>query len=114
MSTTLSITQLPSVVRRYLELQESADAIQAADLFAEDASVSDEGRTYHGREEIRAWIAASKAAYEYSMEFLGARETDELVGISFRLTGNFPGGTVDLEYQFQIDSNGQITHLYFA
>jgi len=113
-SHSLSLAELPSTVQRYLELREGADAASVADLFAEDAVVSDEGRTYTGRDQIRAWIDDTNASYEYTTEFLGARETEGMTAVSFRLTGNFPGGVVDLEYQFRLDGEGLIAHLYFA
>lgn len=106
--------ELPPTVRRYLEMRESAEPSQVVELFAPDAVVSDEGRTHHGRDEIRAWIEETNAAYEYTTEFLGARETDGTIGVSFRLTGDFPGGVVELEYQFRMDDEGRIAHLFFA
>ena len=110
----LSLTELPPTVQRYLTFREGAEAASVADLFAERAVVSDEGRTYTGREQIRAWIDDTNASYEYTKEFLGAREGEGMTAVSFRLTGNFPGGVVDLEYQFRLDDEGRIEHLYFA
>ena len=114
MSNSLSLAELPPAVQRYLALREGAEAASAADLFAEHAVVSDEGRTHTGREQIRAWIDDTNASYEYTKEFLGAREAEGMTAVLFRLTGDFPGGEVDLEYQFRLDDAGRIAHLYFA
>ena len=114
MSHTLSVNELPATVQRYLELSEGEKSLQAADLFADDAVVSDEGRLHHGRDEIRAWMAEANAAYAYTSTFLGARESDGTIGVTFHLVGDFPGGVVDLEYQFQLDDEARIKPLHFA
>ena len=114
MSNSLSLAELPPTVQRYLALREEAEASSVAELFSERAVVSDEGRTYTGREQIRAWIDDTNASYDYTTEFLGAREAEGMTAVSFRLTGTFPGGVVDLEYQFRLDGEGRIEHLYFA
>ena len=114
MSTTLTIDQLPPTIRRYLEIRESGESHRVAELFADDAEVSDEGRVHRGRDEIRAWIDETNAAYRYSKVFTGAREHEGTFGTSFRLTGDFPGGVVDLDYQFRLSDDGRISRLSFA
>jgi hypothetical protein len=96
---------LPDVVRRYVEL-DPQDVDAFVSLFSDDATVVDEGKTYQGLGEIRAWRSGPAIKYTYSTEVLD--HEDEGGGrhlVTARLTGNFPGGTVDLRCDFTIVSD---------
>jgi len=113
-STELTSAELPAAVRGFVEGWQARDADDVEALFVENAVVSDEGRTYRGRPEIRTWIDSSINLFSTTVTFLRAREMDGVLGASYRLEGDFPGGVVDLEYQFRLDDNGQIVQLDFA
>lgn len=94
---------VPNVISRYFELDEERDIKSIVDLFAENATVVDEGEARHGRVEIHAWQVGPASRYTYTIEVLNT----ELVGpdryrVSGHLTGNFPGGTADLKWDFTI------------
>src|ERR1700761_4529128 len=117
MSNTSSISRLeevPDVIRRYflLDAEREIDSIVA--LFSDDATVVDEGETRHGTTAIRAWQAGPASQYTYTTDVLG---TDALTADRFvvtgRLTGNFPGGTADLKWDFTT-ANGLISQLVIA
>jgi len=96
---------LPYVVRRYFELDpQDVEAFVA--LFSDDATVVDEGKTYHGPAEIRAWRTGPAVKYTYTTEVLDreARSARRYL-VTGRLTGNFPGETVDLRCDFTITSD---------
>ena len=96
---------VPDVVRRYFGL-DPRDVDGFVSLFSDDASVVDEGKTYHGLDEIRAWRIGPAIKYTYATEVLD-RE-DKGAGrslVTARLTGNFPGGTVDLRCDFAVTSD---------
>jgi hypothetical protein len=96
---------LPDVVRRYLEL-DPQDVDGFVSLFSDDATVVDEGKTYQGLGEIRAWRTGPAIKYTYTTEVLDRK--DEGAGrylVTARLTGNFPGGTVDLRCDFTLTSD---------
>ena len=96
---------LPDVVRRYVEL-DPHDVDGFVSLFSDGATVVDEGETYHGLDEIRAWRTGPAIKYTYATEVLD-RE-DKGAGrylVTARLTGNFPGGTVDLRCDFTVTSD---------
>ena len=96
---------LPDVVRRYFELDPD-DVDGFVSLFSDESTVVDEGKTYHGRSEIRGWRTGPAVKYTYTTEVLD-RE-DEGAGrylVTARLTGNFPGGTVDLRCDFTVTSD---------
>jgi hypothetical protein len=91
------------VVIRYFELDAAHDVESKVALFAEDATVVDEGRTHHGLAEIRAWQVGPASTYAYTTEI----KDTEILGpghyvVDVRLTGNFPGGTADLRFDFAI------------
>ena len=107
-------TKLPDVVSRYFERDGDRDIESIVDLFAEDATVIDEGEERHGTPEIRAWQTGAASKYAYTTEITSA----EALGpdrylVTGRLTGNFPGGTADLRWDFSI-AGQQITRLVIA
>ncbi|MFE7845470.1 nuclear transport factor 2 family protein [Microbacterium sp. NPDC057407] len=114
MSTELKIDELPAAVDGFVEGWQGRDPQKVASLFAANAKVSDEGRTHDGIDEIRAWIDETIGLYTTTLTFLRAREVDGMVGSSYRLEGDFPGGVVELEYQFTLDDEGRIVQLDFA
>ena len=102
------------VIRRYFELDADRDIDSILALFSDDATVVDEGETRHGTAEIRAWQTGPASKYTYTTEVLGtvALEADRYV-VTGRLTGNFPGGTVELKWDFTV-AGGRIGRLVIA
>jgi hypothetical protein len=102
------------VIRRYFELDAGRDIDAIIALFSADATVVDEGETRHGAAEIRAWQTGSASKYTYRTEVL---DTDVLKAdryvVTGRLTGNFPGGTAELKWDFTV-AGGRITRLVIA
>jgi hypothetical protein len=102
------------VIRRYFELDAGRhiDAIVA--LFSDDATVVDEGETRHGTAEIRAWQIGPASKYTYTTEILDTHvlNADRHV-VTGRLTGNFPGGTAELKWDFTV-TGGRIRRLVIA
>ena len=114
MSKTLKNDELPAAALGFVEGWQGRDATRVEALFAEDATVSDQGERFRGLTEIREWIGGSINLFTTTLTFLGAREVDGMVGASYRLEGDFPGGVADLEYQFRINEEGLIERLDFA
>ena len=114
MSRTLRNEELPAAARGFVDGWKGRDAGKVEALFTETAVVSDQGETFHGLDEIRSWISGSIDLFATTLTFLGAREVDGMVGASYRLEGDFPGGVAELEYQFHLDAEGQIVRLDFA
>jgi hypothetical protein len=76
------------------------------DLFAQNAVVIDEGQTRSGSAEIRAWRESTASAYEYTTEVRNIHAIgDGRYLARVHLEGNFPGGTADLQYQFEIEDD---------
>ena len=94
---------LPEVIGRYFRAHDRQDADAALATFAPDSVVIDDGREYTSPDEIRDWLAHASTQFTYTRTFTGA----EALGldtwlVTNRLEGNFPGGTVDLRYQFRM------------
>lgn len=95
---------LPAPISAYF-LADRADGEAVARCFTDNAIVKDEGHTYRGREEIRAWRTEASAKYSYVSEpHTIAADGDRTVVIS-RLTGNFPGSPLDLRFVFLLDGD---------
>jgi hypothetical protein len=96
-------TKLPDVISRYFERDADRDIESIVGLFAADATVIDEREERNGTAEIRAWQtgAASKYTYTTDVTSTEALGPDRYL-VSGRLTGNFPGGTADLKWDFTI------------
>jgi ketosteroid isomerase-like protein len=107
-------SNLPEVVSRYFERDGERDIDSIVSLFADDATVVDEGEERRGTAEIRAWQTAAASKYTYTTAITGS----EALGpdrylVTGRLTGNFPGGTADLKWDFTI-AGRHITRLIIA
>ena len=99
------LERLPDVVRRYVEL-DPGDVDGFVSLFSDDATVVDEGKTYHGRGEVRGWRTGPAVKYTYTTEVLDreVRSAGRYL-VTARLKGDFPGGTVDLTCDFTVTSD---------
>ena len=86
--------------------------------FTSDARLTDEARSWHGAAEIRQWFDTVATAFDYTMEVLinPSRRSEsgpDQRELSVRLSGNFPGGVVDLTYSFRL-RDGVIAGLQIA
>jgi hypothetical protein len=105
---------LPDVIRRYFELDPHHDVEPVVALFSDYATVVDEGETRRGTAEIRAWRTGPAARYTYTTEVLDTETlSEDRYLITGRLTGDFPGGTADLKWDFTI-AGDRITRLVIA
>jgi hypothetical protein len=96
--------ELPAVITTYLVAHRSSDGETAIRAFAVDAVVTDEGRTYRGREEIRTWLGRAGGEYTFTTEFTAAARIGQAqFDVVQHLEGNFPGGVVDLHFRFTLD-----------
>ncbi|WP_202461399.1 nuclear transport factor 2 family protein [Streptomyces sp. SID8374] len=96
---------LPTTITRYLAAHTARDTTAALTSLAPDAAVTDEGKTHHGHAEIGRWLTGAASEYTYTTELLGAQRTDaDHWTVTQRLEGDFPGGVVDLRFQFVLGS----------
>jgi hypothetical protein len=92
-----------AVVNRYFEHDADRDIDAIVALFAADATVIDEGRTWQGSDEIRDWQTGPASKYRYTTTVTGGESTGtNRYCATARLDGNFPGKTVELKFDFTI------------
>ncbi|MEV4604551.1 nuclear transport factor 2 family protein [Amycolatopsis sp. NPDC049253] len=104
-------TALPQPVTEYLAAHETRDADRALPHFTPDATVADDGHTYHGPAEIRAWLEGAASEYTYTSTLIATERIDgEHYVATHHLEGDFPGGRVDLHFRFTLD-DGLISRL---
>ena len=96
----------PDAVRRYLDAADTRDPEACANCFTENGTVFDEGRTYRGRSEIRAWREDLVGRFTYTTTITGSEPVgDGAYRVTVRIVGDFPGGTADLTYDFTVDDD---------
>ena len=94
------------VITRYFEADARRDVDAIVALFTDEAVVVDEGQTYHGSTEIRGWREGAASKYQYTTEVFGTqRSGEESYLVTGRLTGNFPGGTAELQWRFTLQGD---------
>ena len=114
MSKELMSEELPAAAQGFVDGWQAGEADKVEAQFAENAVAVDQGETFRGKKEIRRWIDEAIHLFTTTLTFLGAREVDGMVGASYRLEGDFPGGVAELEYQFHLNDEGKIVQLDFA
>jgi hypothetical protein len=101
---------VPKPIASYLAAERAKDTHALIRCFSHDARVHDESHAYHGIEAIKAWREETDSKYQYVMEPLDASVSENVVKLHARLTGSFPGSTVELDYTFTV-ANDKITSL---
>jgi hypothetical protein len=116
-STAIQPSQLPTTIRDYLAAHAAGETENALRTFAPTAEVTDEGHTYRGTDEVRRFLAKAGNQYTYTTELTGAERIDAdprtWVAVN-RLTGDFPGGVVELRYRFALTADDLIAELTIA
>lgn len=102
--------QLPDPIDRYMQIANSGTAQAASECFAPDAAVYDEGHTYEGAAAIKNWMAATKKKYGHTVAPLELEERGGQSVLKVRLTGNFPGSPITVNFSFVL-TDGKIRSL---
>src|SRR5437879_4458618 len=96
---------LPAPISIYIAAENRGDTEALAKCFAENAIVRDEGQTIEGLAAIKQWKAETKKKYQHTIEPLASAQKDGKTIVTNRLTGNFPGSPIELEFVFTLDGN---------
>jgi hypothetical protein len=99
------MTKLPNPIALYIDAENRADTEALERCFAKDAVVRDEGKTIEGLTAIKQWKAETKKKYQHTVEPLASVQKDDKTIVTNRLTGNFPGSPIELEFVFTLDGN---------
>ena len=101
---------LPPPIELYVRVENSGDVEALSECFAPNATVRDEGHTYEGLAAIREWKADTKKKYNHTVAPLEVARRDGKTVLKAKLTGDFPGSPVTLEFSFVLEA-GKIVSL---
>ena len=96
---------LPAPIAIYIAAENQGDTEALAQCFTEDAVVWDEGQTIKGLATIKQWKAETKKKYQHTIEPLASAQKGNRIIVTNRLTGNFPGSPIELEFVFTLARN---------
>jgi hypothetical protein len=99
------IDNLPKPIAVYVSAENSGDTNLFDQCFAEGAAVRDENETHRGLAEIKKWKAETKKKYQHTVDPLSVSEQDGRFIVTNRLTGNFPGSPIKLQFVFRLDGD---------
>jgi ketosteroid isomerase-like protein len=96
---------LPTPIAIYVAAENRGDTEALAQCFTEHAVVRDEGKTIEGLADIKHWKTETKRKYQHTIEPLASVQKDDKIIVTNRLTGNFPGSPIELEFVFALDGD---------
>jgi SnoaL-like protein len=96
---------LPAPIGTYIAAENRGDTEALAQCFVEHAVVRDEGKTIEGLAAIKQWKAETKKKYQHTVEPLASTQKDGKTIVTSRLTGNFPGSPIDVQFIFALEGN---------
>jgi ketosteroid isomerase-like protein len=99
------VIDLPIPIAIYIAAENGDDQEALAQCFAEDAVVRDEGQTIKGVAAIKRWKAETKKKYQHTVQPLASAQKDGKTIVTNRLTGNFPGSPIELEFVYTLEGN---------
>ena len=94
---------LPMPIAVYIAAENGGDPGALSQCFAEGAVVRDEGKTIKGLAAIKRWKAETKKKYQHTVEPLASVQKGDKTVVTNRLTGNFPGSPIELQFIFKLD-----------
>jgi hypothetical protein len=99
------ISNLPTPIAIYIAAENRGDTEALSECFKGDAVVRDESQTFEGLAAIKHWKAETKKKYQHTIEPLSVAQKDGKTIVANRLTGNFPGSPIELEFVFTLDGD---------
>jgi hypothetical protein len=97
--------RLATPIALYIAAENRGDTEAMAECFAKDAVVRDEGRAIKGLGAIKRWKAETKRKYQHMVEPLASVQKGGRIIVTNRLTGNFPGSPIELQFIFKLDGD---------
>ena len=99
------IHNLPRPIALYVEAENTGDPNLLDQCFAENSTVRDENETYKGLASIKKWKAETKREYQHTVDPLRIVEKEGKFVLTNKLTGNFPGSPIELDFVFTLAGN---------
>jgi hypothetical protein len=99
------IDNLPKPIALYVAIENSGDVNLFDECFTNKAIVRDENETHTGLDAIKKWKAETKKKYQHTVDPLKVVEDRGKFIVTNRLTGNFPGSPIELEFVFTLEGD---------
>jgi hypothetical protein len=99
------IINLPTPIAIYIAAENRGDVEALAQCFSENAVVRDKNQTIEGLAAIKQWKADTRKKYQHTIEPLLCVQKDGKIIVTNRLTGNFPGSPIELEFVFTFEGS---------
>src|SRR5688572_24684095 len=99
------LTTLPAPIAAYFRAKNVHDTAAMLACFAEDAIVHDEEQEYRGITAIEDWIVTTTAKYQVIVDITHSDNQGSATIVTGRVSGNFPGSPVELQFRFIVQSD---------
>ena len=97
--------ELPLSLKSYIDAVNRHDVDAMLRAFSKTATVKDEGKTYMGHADIRAWKEETTRKYRVTVEVSDVARMGDTFKIAMLVLGNFPGSPATLHYVFTLDGD---------
>ena len=97
--------KLPENIEGLIKAQNDSDSTAFANYFTQHATVSDEGSSYLGREEIKRWIQEATEKYNMQLTPIGFSQTGSKGTLTAEVSGTFPGSPAVMNYHLEMDGS---------
>ena len=97
--------KLPENIEGLIKAQNELDSTAFASYFTEHATVSDEGSSYFGREEIKSWIREATEKYNMQTTPIDFNQTGSKGKLTVEVSGTFPGSPAVMNYHLEMDGS---------
>jgi len=96
-------TQVSATIESYFRASNADDIEGLVACFSPDATVTDEKQTHRGTAGIRTWSIDVRKKFDFKTEVLKTAENDAGAVVTAKVSGNFPGSPVNLDFNFTLD-----------
>ena len=97
--------KLPENIEGFVKAQNDMDSTAFANYFTEHATVSDEGSSYSGRDEIKQWIQQATEKYNMQLTPIDFHQTGSKGKLTVKVSGTFPGSPLVMNYHLELDGS---------
>lgn len=95
--------KLPDNIEGLITAQNDLDSTAFAAYFTNVATVSDEGSSYSGRDEIKQWIQQATQKYQMQLKPVDFHQTGSTAELTVEVSGTFPGSPAVMYYHLELD-----------
>lgn len=93
---------VPQVIDTFFQATNNYDSSLILTAFSEEATLYDEGKTFHGPIEIEKHIVKANNNLQVKTTVKTFIEKNEQIIVTATISGNFNGSPVDLDYYFTL------------